>query len=41
MNFDRLNRWLTLGGNLGVLLGLGALIFEINQSNAIAIAEME
>ena len=41
MNLDRLNRWLTLGANLGVLLGLGALIVEINQSNAIAIAEME
>ena len=41
MNFDRLNRWLTLGANVGVLLGLGALIVEINQSNALATAELE
>ena len=41
MNFNRLNRWLTLGANVGILVGLGALIVEINQSNAIALAEME
>lgn len=41
VNFDRLNRWLTLGANLGVLLGLGALLVEINQSNALALAQIE
>jgi hypothetical protein len=41
VNFDRLNRWLTLGANLGVLLGLVALIVEINQGNALALAQIE
>ena len=41
VNLDRLNRWLTLGANLGVLLGLAALIVEINQSNALALAQIE
>lgn len=41
MNVDRLNQWLTLGANVGVLLGLGVLIIEINQSNALALAQIE
>lgn len=31
MNLDRLNRWLTLGANIGVLLGLLLLVLELNQ----------
>jgi len=41
MDTDRLNRWLTLGANAGVLLGLVALVIEINQSNTLALAQME
>lgn len=36
MDTDRLNRWLTLGANLGVLIGLAILILELRQSSAIA-----
>jgi hypothetical protein len=33
MNLDKLNRWLSLLANLGVLVGLIFLIAELNQSN--------
>lgn len=33
MDSDRLNRWLTLGANLAVLVGLVFLVIEINQNN--------
>lgn len=39
MKTDRLNRWLTLGANLGVLVGLLLLVGEIRQTNNIAKAE--
>ena len=39
MDTDRLNRWLTLGANIGVLGGLLLLVTEIRQTNAIARAE--
>jgi hypothetical protein len=32
MESDKLNRWLTLGANLGVLVGLVLVAYEINQS---------
>ena len=32
MDADRLNKWLTLGANLGVLVGLILLILEIDQN---------
>ena len=32
MNSDRLNRWLTLGANIGVLIGLLLLVVELNQN---------
>ncbi len=32
MNTDQLNRWLTLGANIGVVIGLVLLIFEIGQN---------
>ncbi len=32
MNTERLNAWLTLGANIGVILGLLFLAYEINQS---------
>ena len=39
MDTDRLNRWLALGANFGVLIGLLLLVAEIRQTNAIAKAE--
>lgn len=39
MDTDRLNRWLTLGANVGVLIGLLLLIAELRQTNSIAKAE--
>ena len=41
MNLDRLNQWLTLLANLGVLIGLIFLIAELNQSNRIAVYSAE
>ena len=32
MDSDRLNRWLTLGANIGVLIGLILLLFELDQN---------
>ena len=32
MDTDRLNRWLTLGANVGVLAGIILLVFELNQN---------
>lgn len=36
MNVDKMNSWLTLAGNLGVLAGLLLLVFELNQSTHLA-----
>ena len=33
MDTDRLNRWLTLGANVGVLVGLLLLVVELNQNH--------
>jgi hypothetical protein len=41
LDSDRLNRWLTLGANLGVLVGLILLIFEIEQNSDLVRAEIE
>ena len=32
MSFERLDRWLTLFANLGVLLGIVFLVIELNQN---------
>ncbi|MGB5344569.1 MAG: hypothetical protein WBN23_00240 [Woeseia sp.] len=32
MNADKMNRWLTLGANFGVLVGLLLLVLELNQN---------
>lgn len=34
MNFDQINRWLTLTANLGVIAGIFLLYLEIQQNNA-------
>ena len=40
MESDRLNRWLTLGANIGVLVGLVVLIVEIGQNTEMMRAQM-
>ncbi len=40
MNSDKLNSWLALGANFGVLIGLTVLIFELNQNTEIMRAQM-
>ena len=41
MDTDRLNRWLTLGANLGVVVGLILLIVEINQNSDLTRIQIE
>lgn len=36
MNFDKLNQWLTLLANFGVLVGIFALVIELDQSSKLA-----
>jgi hypothetical protein len=36
MDFDKLNQWLTLLANVGVVVGLFALIAELNHSSRLA-----
>ena len=33
MDLDRLNRWITLGANIGVLVGIFFLAYELRQNN--------
>ena len=33
MDIDRLNKWLSLGANIGIILGLVFLIAELNQNS--------
>lgn len=40
-HLDRWGRWLTLGANIGVVLGLIILIFEVRQNAALTRAAME
>ena len=39
MNSDNLNKWLTLGANFGVLVGLIVVVFELQQTQVIMSAE--
>jgi hypothetical protein len=39
--FDRLNHWLTLGANIGVLLGLAVLIVEVRQNASLTRTAMD
>ena len=41
MPMNQLNRWLTLGANLGVVLGLIILIVELRQNSALSRAALE
>lgn len=40
MNKEELHNWLTLGANVGVLIGLGLLIYEIRQNSELMSAEI-
>ena len=39
MNSEKLNRWLTLLANIGVVIGLALLIYEVRQSQNLAETE--
>lgn len=39
MESDRLNRWLTLGANLAVLLGIALLVLELRQNQDVMRAQ--
>ena len=41
MNSEKLNRWLTLLANIGVVIGLALLIYEVRQSQNLAETEAE
>ncbi len=41
MDNHRLNRWLTLGANIGVLIGLLLLILELRQNHEIMRAQIK
>lgn len=41
MNLSGLNKWLTLGANIGVVLGLIILIIEVRQNAALSRTEQE
>lgn len=38
---DRIGKWLTLGANIGVVLGLAILIYEVRQNAALTRTAME
>ena len=40
MNNEKLNSWLSLAANLGVLVGIIILVLEVQQNNLIARAQM-
>lgn len=40
MDSDRINQWLTLGANIGVLTGLFLLVFEIRQNTELMRAQI-
>ena len=40
MDSDRLNRWLTLGANVGVLAGIALIFFELRQNAELMRAQM-
>jgi hypothetical protein len=38
MNTEQVNRWLSLVANIGVIMGLALLAYEVNQSTKVAIS---
>ena len=39
MNTDKINRWLTLGANFGVLFGIFGLVYELAQNREMVQAQ--
>ena len=39
MDTEKLNHWLSLAANIGVIVGIGFLVVELNQANTIAQGE--
>jgi hypothetical protein len=40
MDADNVNRWLTLGANVGVLVGIILILLELNQNAELMLAQM-
>ena len=40
MRVDNLNRWLTFGANVGVVIGLALLVIELNQNSELVRAQI-
>jgi len=40
MNAEKINSWLTLGANIGVVIGLALLVYEINQNTEMMQAQI-
>jgi hypothetical protein len=40
MHVDNLNRWPTLGANIGVVVGLALLVVELNQNSELVRAQI-
>ena len=40
VNSDKINRWLTLGANLGVLIGIVLILAELSQNADLMLAQM-
>ena len=40
MDIEKTNHWLTLVTNVGVLIGIGLLVYELNQNTNLMRAEM-
>ncbi len=40
MDSDKINRWLTLGANIGVLIGIALLVYELNQNRQMMRAQV-
>ena len=40
MNSDQLTRWLAIGGNAAVVVGLLLLVYELNQTRELTRAQM-
>ena len=40
MDTGKLNRWLTLGANLGVLIGIILILLELNQNSSLMRAQL-
>ena len=40
MSLDKFNRWITVSANIGIVIGLALLIFEIKQNSELVRAQI-